>query len=43
MSELAVLLEWAGSVLEEMFAHLCLVLLLESVPGTLVAVEVVIV
>lgn len=43
MGELAVLLEWAGSVLQEMFAHLSFELLLQGVPSALVTVEVVIV
>jgi len=43
VSELAVLLEWAGSVLEEMLAHLSLELLLHGVPGSLVTVETVVV
>ena len=43
MGELAVLLEWAGSVLHVMLAHLSLELLLQCVPSALVSVEVVIV
>ena len=43
MSELAVLLEWAFSLVEVMLAHLSLVLLLQSVELSLVSVEVVVV
>lgn len=39
MSELAVLLEWAIVVLEEVFAHLGLVLLLQAEELTVVAVH----
>lgn len=43
MSELAVLVEWAFTVVYEMLAHLGLVLLLQSVELALISVEVVIV
>jgi hypothetical protein len=43
VSELAELLEWAFSGVEEMLAHLGLELLLESIELTLVAVEIVVV
>ena len=43
MSELAELLEWTFSSVEEMFAHLSFELLLQGVPSALVSVEVVIV
>jgi hypothetical protein len=43
MGELAILLEWAFTGVEEMFAHLGLILLLESVELTLVTIEIVIV
>lgn len=43
VGELAVLLEWALSVLEEVLAHLSFVLLSEGVPLALVSVEVVVV
>jgi hypothetical protein len=43
VSELAELLEWAFSSVEEMFAHLGLELLLESIKLTLISVEIVIV
>ena len=43
MSELAELHKWAFSRVKEMFAHLSLELLLQSIELTLVAVEVVVV
>lgn len=43
MSELAVLLEWAFTILEEVLAHLSLELLLHGVPLALVSVEIVVV
>jgi len=43
MSKLAVLVKWAVTVVQEMFAHLCLEFLFESVKLPLVAVKVVIV
>ena len=43
MGELAELLEWAGSLLHEVLAHLGLVFLLELVELTLVSIEVIVV
>ena len=43
MSELAVLLKWAVASLKEMFAHLSLILLLESVELALVTVKVIVI
>ena len=43
MSELAELLEWAGSLFHEVLAHLGLVFLLELVELALVSIEVVVV
>lgn len=43
MSELAVLLKWAEASLKEMFAHLSLILLLESVELALVTVKVIVI
>ena len=43
MSELAVLFEWTGAILQIMFAELGLVLLLQRVELALVSIEVVVV
>jgi hypothetical protein len=43
MSELAILLKWASTILKEMFAHLSLELLLKCIEMTLTTVEIIIV
>ena len=43
MSKLAILLKWAFSIVEEMFAHLSLELLLKSIELSLVSIEVIII